>query len=260
MPGVSGVTVVTTLVCSFYFACEAAGASSARHSLRLYVRGERFMNNSGVFTRRDREGVAGSHTGCLKCEGMRIRRRQPGGNEFCLRFANHKPSAKRSGLRKASGVSMLRFKVLASAVPLLLAAFFARGGLLPGLHPCIAVADTSVEISDLPWHADLHVAFTDDPAEATVRVQISDSAEAADFALVDDGEAAEPGACEMNPATRFVTVSADPDSGAPIIYLSHEGPADYRIFVRSRRFSLRDAAALVVGAGGGHQPEQAASL
>src|SRR5579863_10254431 len=107
MPGVSGVTVVTTLVCSFYFACEATGALSARHSLRLYVRGERFMNNSGVFTRRDREGVAGSHTGCLKCEGMRIRRRQPGGNEFCLRFANHKPSAKRSGLRKASGVSML---------------------------------------------------------------------------------------------------------------------------------------------------------
>ena len=34
MPGDSGVTVVTTLVCSFYFAYEAAGASSARHSLR----------------------------------------------------------------------------------------------------------------------------------------------------------------------------------------------------------------------------------
>jgi len=34
MPGETGVTVVTTLVCSFCFACEAAGASSARHSLR----------------------------------------------------------------------------------------------------------------------------------------------------------------------------------------------------------------------------------
>src|SRR5271169_7142862 len=33
MPGVSGVTVVTMLVCSFHFAYEAAGASSARHSL-----------------------------------------------------------------------------------------------------------------------------------------------------------------------------------------------------------------------------------
>src|SRR6476646_9512533 len=30
----SGVTVVTTLACLFYFTCEAAGASSTRHSLR----------------------------------------------------------------------------------------------------------------------------------------------------------------------------------------------------------------------------------
>ena len=37
MPGVSGVTVVTMLVCSFYFACEAAGASRARHSLRPLI-------------------------------------------------------------------------------------------------------------------------------------------------------------------------------------------------------------------------------
>ena len=31
---ISGVTVVTMLACLFYFACEAAGASRARHSLR----------------------------------------------------------------------------------------------------------------------------------------------------------------------------------------------------------------------------------
>src|SRR6266516_7707318 len=38
---ISGVTVVTMLVCYFYFACEAAGASCARHSLRpLIPRGE----------------------------------------------------------------------------------------------------------------------------------------------------------------------------------------------------------------------------
>jgi len=155
---------------------------------------------------------------------------------------------------------MLRFKILASAVPLIVAAVFARGGLSPGSHPCIAISDTSVEISDLPWHADLHVAFTDDPKAATVRVQISDSPEAADFAVVDDADDTEPGACEANPATRFVTVSASPASGAPVIYLSHDGPADYRIFVRSKAFSLRDAAALVVGAGGGHRAVQAAML
>jgi hypothetical protein len=155
---------------------------------------------------------------------------------------------------------MLRFKVLASSIPLLVAAVFARGGLLPGTHPCIAVADTSVQIASMPWHADLHVAFTDDPAAATVRVQISDSPEAADFAVVDDVDSAESGACEANAATRLVAISASPAGGAPVIYLSHDGPADYRIFVRSKTFTLRDAAALVVGAGVGHHPLEAASL
>jgi hypothetical protein len=155
---------------------------------------------------------------------------------------------------------MLRLKILASAVPLIVAVAFARGGLLPASHPCIAIANTAVQIADLPWRADLHVAFTDDPAAATVRVQISESAEAADFAVVDDDDAAEPGACDANTATRSVAVSVDPDGDGPVIYLSHEGPADYRIFVRSRAFSVRDAAALVVGAGSGHRPLEAASL
>ena len=155
---------------------------------------------------------------------------------------------------------MLRFRFLASAVPLIAAAFFARGGLTPTSHPCIAISDTSVTISDLPWHADLRVAFTDDPAAATVRVQISDSAEAADYAVVDDAGGGEPGACEANPATRFVSVTANPAAGAPVIYLSHDGPADYRIFVRSKTFSARDAAALVVSAGGEHRAVQAAML
>jgi hypothetical protein len=132
--------------------------------------------------------------------------------------------------------------------------------LLPGTHPCIAVADTSVQIASMPWHADLHVAFTDDPAAATVRVQISDNPEAADFAVVDDVDSAESGACEANAATRLVAISATPAGGAPVIYLSHDGPADYRIFVRSKTFTLRDAAALVVGAGVGHHPLEAASL
>jgi hypothetical protein len=153
---------------------------------------------------------------------------------------------------------MLRLKILASVVPVLVAAFFARGGLLPGPHPCIAIANTSVEIADLPWRADLHVAFTDDPAAATVRVQITESAETADFALVDDGNSAEGGACEANSATRAVSISGTGADGRPVIYLTHEGPADYRIFVRSKTFSAADAAALVVGAA--KYPVKAASL
>jgi hypothetical protein len=155
---------------------------------------------------------------------------------------------------------MLRFKILASVVPLLVVAVFARGGLLPGPRPCIAIGETSVEIAELPWHTDVRVSFTDDPALATVRVQIADSAEAADFAVIDDIDTPEASACEANAATRLVAIYASASAGAPVIYLSHDGPADYRIFVRSRTFSTRDAAALVVGASGGHHRLEAASL
>ena len=144
---------------------------------------------------------------------------------------------------------MLRFKVLASAVPLVAVALLARGGLSGGSHPCIAIANTSVEIADLPWRADLHVAFTEDPAVATVRVQVTESAEAADFAFVDGADAAEANACEANAATQAVSISESGASGTPVIYLSTDGPSDYRIFVRSNTFSQREAAALVVGAG-----------
>lgn len=155
---------------------------------------------------------------------------------------------------------MLRFKILASVVPLAVAAVFARGEFLPGPQPCIAAGDTTVQITSLPWQAELNVSFTSDPALATVRVRISDSAEAADFAMVDDIDSREAGACEASAATQLVAISASPSTAAPVIYLAQDGPADYRIFVRSKRFTARDAAALVVGASAGHRRLAAASL
>jgi hypothetical protein len=125
---------------------------------------------------------------------------------------------------------------------------------------CITIGEASLQIADLPWQAQLHVSFTSDPSAATVRVQISNSADAADFAVVDDIDGREAGACEANAAARFVAISAGRSMSAPVIYLSHDGPADYRIFVRSKTFTARDAAALIVGASGGHRRLQAASL
>jgi hypothetical protein len=145
---------------------------------------------------------------------------------------------------------MLRFKILASAVPLLVAAVFARGDLLPGQRPCIAIGEGSVQIAALPWQAQSHVAFTEDPELATVRVQITDSAEAADFTVLDDVDSPLDNACAVNAATHYVAISARATATEPVIYLSEDGPADYRIFVRSKRFSARDAAALIVGARG----------
>ena len=86
---------------------------------------------------------------------------------------------------------MLRLKILASAVPLLIAAVFARGDFLPGARPCIAIGEGSVQITSLPWQAQSHVSFTRDPALATVRVQLTDNAAAADFAVLDDIDSTE---------------------------------------------------------------------
>ncbi|WP_291868892.1 hypothetical protein [Bradyrhizobium sp.] len=145
---------------------------------------------------------------------------------------------------------MLRLKILASAVPLLAAAVFARGDILPGARPCIAIGEGSVQIAAMPWQAQSHVSFTRDPALATVRVQLTDNAAAADFAVLDDVDGTEASGCEVTAATRFVAISAIASASGPVIHLSPHGPADYRIFVSSKRFSARDAAALIVGAHG----------
>jgi len=155
---------------------------------------------------------------------------------------------------------MLRLKILASVVPLLAAAVFARAEIGSVSHPCIALGDTSVELTSLFWTAGVHVAFTDDPAQATVRVQVTDNADVADFAVVDDGLGSDSDTCQAGPSTRLISIAAQPVDGGEVIYLSTEGPADYRIYVRSKTFSQREAAALVVGARGGRSHFQAASL
>ena len=86
----------------------------------------------------------------------------------------------------------------------------------------------------------------------------TDLFEIADFVMVDGADSIEANACGGAP--RFVAISAYPSASAPVIYLSTDGGADYRIFVRSKTFSLREAAALVVGANGGRARIAAASL
>jgi hypothetical protein len=155
---------------------------------------------------------------------------------------------------------MLRLKLLVSAVPVIAVALLAHAEFFPDTSPCLAIGANALQIATVPWHADLHVSFTEDPSLATVRVAISDDAETADFAVVDDVDGMEDTACGETPATQFVAISAQASGSGPVIYLSHDGGAsDYRIFVHSNRFTERDAAALVVGARG-EPPHLAASL
>ena len=120
----------------------------------------------------------------------------------------------------------------------------------PGARPCIAIGEGSVQLTSLSWQAQSHVSFTRDPALATVRVQLTDNAAAADFAVLDDIDSTEARWLRsqrrdpLRGDLRHVTASE------PVIYLSPDGPADYRIFVNSKHFSARDAAALIVGANG----------
>jgi hypothetical protein len=155
---------------------------------------------------------------------------------------------------------MLRFRILASVVPLAVAAFLARDGLFADTRLCIAVADTSVQLTSLPWQSSLHVSFTSNPAKATVRVQIIDRAEAADFAVIDDIDTAEGSACQTSQPPRLVSISTTASPSDPVIYLTPDEPADYRIFVQSKNFSMLDAAALIVGARSGHYRFKSASL
>jgi uncharacterized membrane protein len=155
---------------------------------------------------------------------------------------------------------MLRFRILASVVPLAVVAFLARDGIFADSRPCIAVADTSVQLTSLPWQSSLHVSFTSNPAKATVRVQIIDHAEAADFAVIDDVDTPDGSACHTSRPPQLVSISTSASASDPVIYLTQDEPADYRIFVQSKTFSRLDAAALIVGARSGHFRFKSASL
>lgn len=144
---------------------------------------------------------------------------------------------------------MSRVKILASAVPLVLAGVIAGGQLVPGTRPCIVLDGRSMQIATTPWQSQVHVSFTSDPRTATVRVQLVENADIADFAVIDDIETADAEGCPVNGSLSFVGIADHIARSGPVIYLSQDGGADYRIFVQSRSFTAHDAAALVVGAG-----------
>ena len=68
---------------------------------------------------------------------------------------------------------MSRFKIFASVIPLILAGVFARESLSPRPQPCIRVGNVAVQMATAPWQSQSRVSFTNNPAEATVRVALS---------------------------------------------------------------------------------------
>lgn len=154
----------------------------------------------------------------------------------------------------------MRVKVLASALPMLLAGVVAGGDVIPGVSPCISAGGVTMQMATSDWQNPLHVSFTADPAKASVRVQIVDRPELADFAVVDDIATADMDSCSLNGDMKFVSIIQTHASNDPVIYLSADGGADYRIYVQSRSFGAQDAAALIVGASRTTAPVQSAAL
>lgn len=161
---------------------------------------------------------------------------------------------------------MLRFSVLVSALPLMALGGLAGGPLVPAAQPCIQLSNVSVRIARAAWQSQQHVSFTTDPKAATVRVQIVDSPELADFAVVDDAgsqdvaDAAEGAGCTAAGPARYIGISATAAQSEPVIYLSTEPGADYRVYVNSQTFTAQDAAALIVGASPAPTHQIAAAL
>lgn len=147
---------------------------------------------------------------------------------------------------------MLHFRMLASAIPLLAVGILAGGQFTSASQPCIALGRSSVQLATAPWQSPQHVSFTDDASRATVRVQLVDRPELADFTVADDVDASDDAAptrkgCPITAATRYVTIASHEKASEPVIYLS-EQPGDYRLYVNSAKISVHDAAALLVGA------------
>jgi hypothetical protein len=156
------------------------------------------------------------------------------------------------------GCPVISFRVFASVIPLIAVMGFAGSWAKPAAQPCISTPSGSLSFSSLPWRADIHVGFTENSADATVRVLRVEEPDLADFVVTDDGLAnmsdpAETDACQAA-SSRVVTIDSHAPSGSAIIYLSGEpNPgerADYRIFVQSTAMSAREAAAMIVAAGG----------
>lgn len=147
---------------------------------------------------------------------------------------------------------MLHIRILASAIPLLAVSILAGGQFTSASQPCISLGHSSVQLASAPWQPQQHVSFTDDASRATVRVQIIDRPELADFTVADDVDASDDAAptrkgCPITAATRYVTIANHEKASEPIIYLSDQ-PGDYRLYVNSAKVSIRDAAALLIGA------------
>jgi hypothetical protein len=123
--------------------------------------------------------------------------------------------------------------VLMVAVPAAAGAYFT-----PAVKPCFVAGSAAYRVSDT-GAGNVTVRVDNAAARPNLRMQIVDDPAAADFVLVDDGDAGS--ACQG----AVETIRIDNKAGSPDLTVAlSRNAADYKIYVRSERFSAQDAAAL----------------
>jgi hypothetical protein len=120
---------------------------------------------------------------------------------------------------------------LVLAIPAVAGVYFS-----PKAKPCFVAGSAAYRVAD-SGSASVTVRIDNKAARPNLRMQIVDDPASADFVLVDDGES---GVCDGAVETiRLDSEARNPDL---TVALSHEA-ADYKLYVRSPRFSTQDAAA-----------------
>ena len=106
--------------------------------------------------------------------------------------------------------------------------------------PCFIAGNAGYELSGSA-SANYTVRIDNAAANPSLRMQIVDDPAAADFVLVDDGDAGD--ACKT--AAAISSIRVDPTAAKPDLTVTlSRAESDYKIYVRSSNYSEQDAAAL----------------
>lgn len=134
---------------------------------------------------------------------------------------------------------LISLMALVIAVPAATAGSFLSSG-SSGATPCFAASNATYRLSG-DAAADYTVRIDNAAVSPSLRMQMVDDPAAADFVLVDDGDASE--ACKA--AGSIKTIRIDAAAAEPDVTVAMtRTAADYKVFVKSSNFSEQDAAAL----------------
>lgn len=135
---------------------------------------------------------------------------------------------------------LISLMALVIAVPAATAGSFFSSNASSAL-PCFAASDATYKLSPYDDAADYTVRIDNAAVSPSLRMQIVDDPAAADFVLVDDGDAS--AACKAAASIKTIRVDATATEPDVTVAMTRTA-ADYKVFVKSSNFSEQDAAAL----------------